>query len=242
MRRSARRPMSNRSRAVRMSIASSCDVRRSTSNVAKRARLSISATWRLRGLKRLLPLPCAKRTTPRASAGVLRSPSSSTSPTAIRTGTLSIPVGIHPSHGKRECLGHLACFRLRAVIQRLDGPRLIEVKNGVELIAQSCLEIMARALGRRAVDDADRTLEARTAQSFVRRVIGPPGQQETCREPRVEQRLPASGKRGADILALGRTSPVGCGGDRPVIRREADQRGVTAVFLADELPNIQFAA
>jgi hypothetical protein len=101
---------------------------------------------------------------------------------------------------------------------------------------------MARALGLRAVDDADRPLEARTGQSFVRRVIGAPSQQETYRKPRVEQRLPASGKRGADILALGWTSPIGGGGDRPVIRREADQCGATAVFLADELPDVQLAA
>jgi hypothetical protein len=29
---------------------------------------------------------------------------------------------------------------LRTVIQRLDGPRLIEVKNRIELIGQSCVE------------------------------------------------------------------------------------------------------
>ena len=77
--RSASRPMSKRSRAVRRSTASSAGSR-SISRVASFAWFSTRATCRLRGLWRLLPLPCANRTMPRAPPGSVRSPSSVTGP------------------------------------------------------------------------------------------------------------------------------------------------------------------
>src|SRR5258705_675326 len=55
--RSASSPMLKRSCAVRRSPSSSSRVRRSTKRVASLAWLSRRATWRLRGLRRLLPLP-----------------------------------------------------------------------------------------------------------------------------------------------------------------------------------------
>jgi hypothetical protein len=55
---------------------SSSGVSRSSSSVASLASLSVSATYRLRGLWRLLPLPWAKIATPVASSGTTRSPRS----------------------------------------------------------------------------------------------------------------------------------------------------------------------
>src|SRR5436190_7693430 len=54
---------------------SSSGVRRSTSNVASPASPRPAATRLLRGLRRSLPLPCAKMTSPFASVGIPRSPS-----------------------------------------------------------------------------------------------------------------------------------------------------------------------
>ena len=78
VRRRASRSISKRSARVRRSIASSLAVSRSIRRVARPAWRSTPATKRLRGLKRLLPLPWAKRTTPAASAGRLRVPASPT--------------------------------------------------------------------------------------------------------------------------------------------------------------------
>jgi hypothetical protein len=81
----ASKPMSKRNWLVRTSTLSSSGVSRSASKVANPAALSARATWRLRGLKRLLPLPCANSTSPRGASGKLRSASSVASPTGIRS-------------------------------------------------------------------------------------------------------------------------------------------------------------
>src|SRR5690348_1254511 len=62
--------------------ASSSGVSRSKSSVAKPARFSVSATKRFRGLKRLLPLPCAKSTIARARDGTTSLPGSIPNPNA----------------------------------------------------------------------------------------------------------------------------------------------------------------
>ena len=66
--------MSKRSSAVRRSTASSAGVSRSRRSVARAAALSRSATARLRGLCRPLPLPWAKITSPRACSGTVSDP------------------------------------------------------------------------------------------------------------------------------------------------------------------------
>src|SRR4030088_290922 len=63
------------------------------SSVARPACSRTSATYRLRGLKRLLPLPCANATIPRDAGGILRSPSIVTPSTGIWTERSVI--GIH---------------------------------------------------------------------------------------------------------------------------------------------------
>src|SRR5207237_225444 len=78
--------ISNRRRPVAASERSSSTVSRSISTVASPASRSERATNRLRGLCRLLPDPCAKRTTPRRPSGDSSAPSSTADPAAIPTG------------------------------------------------------------------------------------------------------------------------------------------------------------
>ena len=58
----------------------------------------------------------------------------------------------------------------------------------------------------------------------------------------MEQRIAAAGKRRPDALALSHAIPVGGGRNRPMIRGEADQHGIAAIFLARQLADIQLAA
>ena len=58
----------------------------------------------------------------------------------------------------------------------------------------------------------------------------------------MERGLMAANEPGADILALGRSVPVGGRRDGAVVRGKADQDGVAAVPLAHELADVQLAA
>lgn len=77
--------MSKRRCPVRASISSSASVNKSKSSVASPASWRMLATYRLRGLCRVLPLPCAKMTSPRAFGGIVRLPSSHAPSTGICT-------------------------------------------------------------------------------------------------------------------------------------------------------------
>src|SRR5271165_101914 len=83
--RRARRPMSKRRLRVTLSPISSSVVSRSKSSVPLPDSRMTRATNRLRGLYRLLPLPCAKTTTPFAPGGIASAPSSVTAAQGIRT-------------------------------------------------------------------------------------------------------------------------------------------------------------
>ena len=71
---------------------SSSEVSKSNSKVPKPASFSCSATWRLRGLCLLLPLPCTNTTMPVAPAGTVRCPASVT-PAASTCTCSSRPCG-----------------------------------------------------------------------------------------------------------------------------------------------------
>src|SRR5438132_1736571 len=83
--------------------ASSSGLNRSRSSVARRMSRNPAATWLLRGLKRPLPLPWAKITSPFASEGTPSKPSSPSG--EIRTGLTSPdvlstkPILHHPVRG-----------------------------------------------------------------------------------------------------------------------------------------------
>ena len=87
--RSASRSMSKRSRPVCSSSDSSAGVRRSTSSVARPPSFRARATARLRGLWRLLPLPCANITMPADRGATVRFPSRRTPAAGTRTRTPS---------------------------------------------------------------------------------------------------------------------------------------------------------
>ena len=90
--------------------------------------------------------------------------------------------------------------------------RVIQVDDRVELVDESCSEVVAVALGLGAVDHADGALEARVAQRGA-------GGRGRSREPEafdadvVEQLLVAPVERRSDPLALWCLAPVRRGGD-----------------------------
>ena len=71
--------------------ASSSGVSRSNSSVPRPASLSTEATYRLRGLCRLLPLPCTNTTMPGAFSGNATCPGSASAPARIEH--LLVPAG-----------------------------------------------------------------------------------------------------------------------------------------------------
>ena len=77
-------------------------VSRSNSRVPRPARLSTSATYRLRALCRPLPLPCANSTNPDASLGTVSRPGNSTAQAGMTT-SMSTPASTgcdRPSLGR----------------------------------------------------------------------------------------------------------------------------------------------
>src|SRR4030088_2316560 len=144
--------MSKRRCAVRRSISSSSGVSRSIKRVARFASLSIRATWRLRGLCLLLPLPCANSTTPRAFSGRLRLPSRVTGTATTRTrrsSTFGLVFAIVytslDSEGER--LPDFARIPLGGALERFNRARFIEVEHGVKLVPQLRPKIVAHPLG-----------------------------------------------------------------------------------------------
>jgi len=61
-------------------------------------------------------------------------------------------------------LGKLAALPHRGQLERLDGAGLVDVHDGVELLADTSGDVMAPALRFRLVDDADPPLETRCGQ------------------------------------------------------------------------------
>src|SRR5690606_39792866 len=91
---------------------------RSKSSVPSPASRSVPATMRLRGLKRLLPLPCANTTRPRARSGTSSDPYRVASPARIAMSSV-LDLTIRSAH--RETL-----------VQRfepLDDARVLELRH-----------------------------------------------------------------------------------------------------------------
>src|SRR4051812_17982383 len=96
--------------------------------------------------------------------------------------------GARTSHPCRIRLRQLAAVPDRLALQRLQGVRFIEVNEGVELLGQPGLEVVAPALGLGAVDDADCAFEARCAEQgggvVLRAQIEPELREPDCVEER----------------------------------------------------------
>src|SRR5690348_16334644 len=158
-----------------MSSASSSGVSRSMRSVAKARSWSSIATRLLRELKRLLPLPCANRTTARAWRGILKSPSSVTRPVETLTARSSTArvgadrvIVTSPSLSSRcrsrrralEEIVHLLVFRLPKVLvpepNRVEGLWRLETDDFVGELRDCGARL--RGAYRYGDDDFPRTL------------------------------------------------------------------------------------
>src|SRR6056297_538310 len=95
-------------------------------------------------------------------------------------------------------------------IQRRDRLSAVEPDVFVELPGQLCHEVMALALGFRAVDHAYRAFWPAVVQTLVQRIGSRVSQwQPECRHPAfMAQPLPAAGERRPNLLDLHRIAPV----------------------------------
>src|SRR5215216_4187677 len=155
-----RRPnlgMSKRNSRVNWSIESSSVVRRSRSSVARPASPSDSATWRLRELRRLLPLPCAKMTRPNASDGIRRSAFSRALPSGICTARIDVVwFMLDP---RWICLRDVRFFA-RPRFERLQRTRLVDMDHDVELFGEVSTEIVTGSFALGNVDNTNGSFES----------------------------------------------------------------------------------
>jgi hypothetical protein len=111
------------------------------------------------------------------------------------------------------------------------------VDDGVELAGEARLEVVARPLGLRSVDDPDRTLEQGPAQRVGRRAAGV--EQEAVLAGLVEEPLVAPRQGRADEPAFRRRVPGRGRGDRAGVLLGAGDRprvllGVELLVLGGE--------
>src|SRR4051812_26027372 len=112
------------------------------------------------------------------------------------------------SHPRRIRLGQLPAGPERRALQRLQRAGFVEVNEGVELVGEPGLKIVAPALGLGTVDDADGALEALCAEQAGRVVLGAQIKPELREAGGVEEFLVTAAQAGADLLALGGLAPV----------------------------------
>ena len=77
----------------------------------------------------------------------------------------------------------------RPSLQRLDGAGGVVVNHGVELMWKRCVEVMARPLGGRHVDDADGALETLELQRLRCRGVAAQGKPEVAGARSEERRV-----------------------------------------------------
>src|SRR5690606_6301113 len=160
--------MSNLNLRVTSSTAASAGVSRSSSSVPNPASWITAATARFRELNRLLPLPCAKMTSPAAPFGTCRSPSQVASPAGILTLSTVAPFAM--SHSGWIRFGEIG-FVERPAFERFEGRRAIDVEHRVELLREPRAEVVAAALRFRTIDHADGALEPFGPECLPRRPL-----------------------------------------------------------------------
>src|SRR2546423_5370829 len=123
------------------------------------------------------------------------------SKTARRLGCLLLSAFcllVHPSafilvlKARRVSLRRLARLPGGAAFERLDGARLVEVYDCVELLRELRVEVVAQPLCLRSVDDADGALEPRLPQKLASAAPVAQVQKEARESPLVEKRFLAS--------------------------------------------------
>lgn len=108
---------------------------------------------------------------------------------------------------RRERLGDFARRPHWRLLERLDGAGMIDVNDGVELLCEVGVKVVALPLRLRPIDDADRAFEQRTVRSCANGAIVE-FQQEPRNADAVEELFVASRKSWADGFALDRRAPV----------------------------------
>src|SRR3954452_3900232 len=126
--------------------------------------------------------------------------------------------------------------------ERRQGRGLVEPDEGVELLRQGGVGVVAHPLGVGPGDDADEALQARLQEAAAERLVAPQVEEEGRHARFVAEALIAVAVRGPDALDLHVAVPVAGGGDRARMRAEADQGRLLAEPLAAELTDVQLLA
>src|SRR5262245_29845470 len=109
--------------------------------------------------------------------------------------------GVPALDGKRKGLWRLAAFPSGRAFQRFERARLVEVDHRVELVGEPGVEVVTQPLRLGPVDDADRALEARTAQVFDR-LLGAQMEEKGRNRDLVEEQFVAVGQTRSHPLPL----------------------------------------
>src|SRR3990167_3249784 len=128
--------------------------------------------------------------------------------------------------------------------ERFDRVGFVEPDEGIELIGQHGLEVVALQLGQRPVDDADGALEQEGGQPVAQGLaLGiAPVEQGGAEAALVKLILPTVRARRADVLDVHLAIPVVGGGHLAMVGAHADQHGVVLPGNPAELTDVEFAA
>src|SRR6516162_9721337 len=149
------------------------------------------------------------------------------------------PIGRRLQHGRIR-LGNFSGLPLRCPLQRLDGASFVVMQNDIELLRELRVEIVARALRSRQIDDANGTLQERLLQGRCSLFPLTETKEKIRSTHLVEERLVTPGQRGPDILTFSRTIPTGRRRHGARVRSKPNEGRFSAVSLAYQLAQIQF--
>src|SRR6476469_8894044 len=116
------------------------------------------------------------------------------------------------------------------------------MQNEIELLRQARVEVVACALRLGQIEDTDRPLEPGCRQCGGDVDIVAQRQQETRNRHVMEQPFVAAGERRTYLLAMHRTVPGGCRGDGAAVGREAHENRRRAVYVPDELADVELTS
>src|SRR5438132_5040922 len=116
------------------------------------------------------------------------------------------------------------------------------MNDRIELLRQTCLEIMTPALRFRPVNHTDGALEPPGPEQLGRIVSFAEIEPEARDTDVVEKFFVTAGERRTDAFALGNATPVRRCSYRPRICAEPNRKNFASVALAGQLAHIPFAA
>lgn len=134
-------------------------------------------------------------------------------------------------HSGREGFWSLAPLPFHGSLEWLEGASPVDVHDGVELLRQSDVKVVAQPLRFWLVDDPDGTLEpgfSQIASQFAQ--VSQEKQKPWC-AAQVEEFFIASGQSRPDLLSLRRPTPIRSPSDRAPVRAEADEDRIAGMAL-----------